>query len=113
MGIHVRRSTGASRRQAPAQWFPGEATAHRPRAPTPQPLLPDGFDKLVVADIIALLIEAVKGIGAAGNKLLQAHTKADHHKRGGPGAPPDQVPPHSAVSDFPIGWVKRVSDVTT
>jgi hypothetical protein len=33
-----------------------------------------------------LLIEVVKGIGAAGNKLVQAHAKADHHKRGGPGA---------------------------
>jgi hypothetical protein len=41
--------------------------------------LPEGFDKLVVADIIALLIEALKSIGAADNKLLQAHTKADHH----------------------------------
>ena len=30
-------------------------------------------------DIIVLLIEALKGIGAAGNKLLQAHVKADHH----------------------------------
>jgi hypothetical protein len=33
-----------------------------------------------------LLIEALKGIGAADNKLLQAHTKADHHEPGGPGA---------------------------
>ena len=48
--------------------------------------LPEGYDKLVVTDIIALLIEALKGIGAADNKLLQAHTKADHHTPSGPGA---------------------------
>ena len=41
---------------------------------------------LVVADIIALLIEALKGIGAADNKLIQAHTKADLHNPSGPGA---------------------------
>ena len=41
--------------------------------------LAEGYDKLVVSDIIALLIEALKGIGATDNKLLQAHTKADHH----------------------------------
>jgi len=46
--------------------------------------LPEGHDKLVVADIIVLLIEALKGIGAADNKLLQAHTKADHHNPGSP-----------------------------
>jgi hypothetical protein len=32
-----------------------------------------------VDDIIVLLTEALKGIGAADNKLIQAHTKADHH----------------------------------
>jgi hypothetical protein len=42
--------------------------------------LPEGYDKEVVADIIALLIEARKGIGATDNKLLQAHTKADHQQ---------------------------------
>ena len=35
--------------------------------------LAEGYDKLVVSDIIALLIEALKGIGATDNKLLQAH----------------------------------------
>ena len=35
--------------------------------------LPEGYNKLVVTDIIALLIEALKGIGATDNKLLQAH----------------------------------------
>jgi len=45
--------------------------------------LPEGYDKLIVTDIIALLIEALKGIGGADNKLLQAHTKADHHKPSG------------------------------
>jgi hypothetical protein len=33
-----------------------------------------------------LLIEALKGIGVADNKLLQAPTKADHHRPSGPGA---------------------------
>jgi hypothetical protein len=63
--------------------------------------LPEGYHKLDVRSH-RFLIEALKGVGAADNKLLQAHTKADHHKPGGPG-PPDQAPPHSAVSDFPIG----------
>ena len=31
--------------------------------------LPDGYDKLVASDIIALLIEALKSIGVAGDKL--------------------------------------------
>lgn len=48
--------------------------------------LSEGYDKLIVSDIIALLIDALKGIGAADNKLLQAHTKADHHEPGGPDA---------------------------
>jgi hypothetical protein len=45
--------------------------------------LPEGYDKLIVTDIIALLIEALKGIGAADNQLLQAHTKHDQHKPSG------------------------------
>jgi hypothetical protein len=49
--------------------------------------LPEGHDKLVVAEIIALLIDALKGIGAADNKLLQAHTQADHHNPTSPTAP--------------------------
>ena len=32
--------------------------------------LPEGYDKLIVAEIIGLLVEALKGIGAADNKLL-------------------------------------------
>jgi hypothetical protein len=51
--------------------------------------LPEGYDKLVVADIIVLLIEALKGIGATDNKLIQAHTKADHHN-----------PRHTRVSEL-------------
>jgi hypothetical protein len=43
-----------------------------------------GCDKLVVADIIDLLIEALRGIGIADKKRLQAHTKADHHTPSGP-----------------------------
>jgi len=46
--------------------------------------LPDGYDKLVVAEIIALLIEALKAIGATDNKLLEANTKADHHTPSSP-----------------------------
>jgi len=41
--------------------------------------LPEGHDKQIVADIIVLLIEALKGIGATDNKLIQAHTEVDHH----------------------------------
>jgi hypothetical protein len=41
--------------------------------------LPDGYDKLVASDIVALLIEALKGIGVAGNKLSHARLKADDH----------------------------------
>jgi hypothetical protein len=48
--------------------------------------LPEGYDELVVADIIVLLSEALTGIGAADNKLLQAHTKADHHNPSSPDA---------------------------
>ena len=48
--------------------------------------LPDGYDKLVISEIIALLIEALRGIGVANNKLMQAHTKADHHKPSSPDA---------------------------
>ena len=48
--------------------------------------LPEGHNKLVVADIIDLLIEALKGIGATDNKLIQAHTKADHHNPSSPDA---------------------------
>jgi hypothetical protein len=33
-----------------------------------------------------LLIEALKAIGATDNKLLQAHTKADHHNPSSPNA---------------------------
>jgi hypothetical protein len=64
--------------------------------------LSEGCDKRVVSDIIATLIKALKAIGIADNKLLQAHTKADHRNPGGP-----------AVSDFPLGCVKGVFDVTT
>ena len=35
--------------------------------------LAEGYDKLVVSDIIALLIEALKAIGVADNSLLGAH----------------------------------------
>jgi len=48
--------------------------------------LTEGYDKLIISDIIALLIEALNGIGTADNKLMQAHTKADHHNPTSPGA---------------------------
>jgi hypothetical protein len=73
--------------------------------------LPEGYDKLVVADIIVLLIEALKGIGTTDNKLVQAHTKADHHNPRSPRRRLIERPPHSAVSDFLIGCVKGVFDV--
>jgi hypothetical protein len=37
---------------------------------------------LIISDIIALLIEALKTIGVADKKLLQAWTKADDHDPG-------------------------------
>ena len=48
--------------------------------------LPEGYNKLVVTDIIALLIEALKGIGVADNNLLGAHIKAKSHNPTSPGA---------------------------
>jgi hypothetical protein len=74
--------------------------------------LKEGYDRLVVSDIIALLIEALKGIGTADNKLMQAHIKAGHHTPPAP-APPDQTPSHAVVCNFPVGRVKGVCDVTT
>jgi hypothetical protein len=73
--------------------------------------LAEGYDKTVVSEIIALLNEALKGIGVADSNLLAAHTKAEATIPPAP-APPDQVPPHSAVFDFPIGRVRGVFDVT-
>jgi hypothetical protein len=56
--------------------------------------LPEGYDRHVVAEDIALLFEALKGIGIADNKLLQAHTKADCHNPSSPDTtPPDQARP--------------------
>jgi hypothetical protein len=47
--------------------------------------LAEGYDKLVVSDIIAMLIEALKGIGVADNNLLGAHAKAASHNPTSPG----------------------------
>lgn len=47
--------------------------------------LAEGYDKLVVSDIIALLNEALKAIGVAGNSLLGAHAKATSHNPTGLG----------------------------
>jgi len=44
--------------------------------------LPDGYDKLVVSDIIAALLEALKGMGIARNRLVHAQLKADDHEAG-------------------------------
>jgi hypothetical protein len=46
--------------------------------------LPEGYDRQVVADVIALLVEALKSIGIADNKLLGAHAKADCHSPSSP-----------------------------
>ena len=48
--------------------------------------LAEGYDKLVVSDIIALLNEALKGVGVADSRLLGAHTKANSHNPTSPGA---------------------------
>jgi hypothetical protein len=48
--------------------------------------LPEGYDKVVISDIVTLLIEALTGIGAADNKLIQAHTKAEQHNPSSPDA---------------------------
>jgi hypothetical protein len=45
---------------------------------------PEGYDRHVVADVIAMLVEALKSIGIADNKLLGAHTKADCHHPSSP-----------------------------
>jgi hypothetical protein len=71
--------------------------------------LPEEYDRLVVVDIIGLLTGALKGIGAADNKLLQAHIKAGDHNPGSPGRRLIKAPPHFAVSDLPIGRIKGVS----
>jgi hypothetical protein len=47
--------------------------------------LAEGYDKTVVSEIIALLNEALKGIGVADNNLLGAHTKAEGHNPISPG----------------------------
>ena len=47
--------------------------------------LAQGYDKLVVSDIIALLNEALKAIGVADNSLLGAHAKAESHNPTSPG----------------------------
>ena len=41
---------------------------------------------VTVDNIIVSLIEPFKGIGATENKLIQAHTKADHHNPSSPDA---------------------------
>jgi hypothetical protein len=46
--------------------------------------LPEGYDRQVVADVTALLVEALTSIGIADNKLLGAHTKADCHSPSSP-----------------------------
>jgi hypothetical protein len=48
--------------------------------------LPDGYDKLVASDIIAALLEALKGMGVARNGLVHAQLRADDHQPGPSGA---------------------------
>jgi hypothetical protein len=49
--------------------------------------LAEGHDKLVVSDIVALLIEALKGIGVADNDLFGAHIKVKSHNPTSPAGP--------------------------
>jgi hypothetical protein len=55
-----------------------------------------------LTNVIVLLSEALKGMGATDKKLIQAHTKGNHHSPIGP-PPYDQAPPYSEVSDLPLG----------
>lgn len=48
--------------------------------------LAEGYDKLVVTEIIGLLIDALKSIGTANNKLAHAQIKADDHNPSSPDA---------------------------
>ena len=72
--------------------------------------LGEGYDKRVVSDIIAMLIEALKGIGVADSISLR-RTSTPRATIPPARAPPDQTPPHLEVSDCPIGSVKGVFDV--
>jgi hypothetical protein len=54
--------------------------------------LPDGYDKLVASDIIDLLIEALKGIGVARNKLVHAQLKVDEQQPGNADATRHRAP---------------------
>jgi hypothetical protein len=60
----------------------------------------EGYDKLVISDIIDLLIEALKGIGVADNKLSYRLTLKPTTTIPAAPTPPDKAPRHSAVSDF-------------
>ncbi|AWG50361.1 Uncharacterised protein [Mycobacteroides abscessus subsp. abscessus] len=44
--------------------------------------LDDGYDKFVVSEIIARLVEALRGLGAADLNLMHASVKADGHNPG-------------------------------
>jgi hypothetical protein len=68
--------------------------------------------KLVVADIIVLLIEALKLSAPPTTSSYRLTPKPTITIPAAP-TPPDQAPRQSAVSDFPIGCVKGVFDVTT
>jgi hypothetical protein len=46
--------------------------------------LSEGHDKHVVADVVAMLVEALTCIVTADNMLLGAHTKADCHTPSSP-----------------------------
>ena len=62
--------------------------------------LAEGYDKLVVSEIIALLIEALKGIGVADNNLLGRTSRPRATIPPAP-APPDQPPPHPQCRSTP------------
>ena len=57
-------------------------------------------------------VNSYDNAGANKLKFAQAHTKPTTATLEAPGTPHDQAPTHSEVSDFPIGRVKGIFDVT-
>ena len=74
--------------------------------------LAEGYDRLVISDIIALLIEPPR---ASASPTTSSYSRTSRPTTTIPPAPtpPDHTPPHAAVSNFPVGRVKGVFDVTT
>jgi hypothetical protein len=75
------------------------------------PRLEDHKYRWELSDIIVLLIEALKASASPITVSLARTSRPRATIQ--PAPPPDQTPPHSAVSDCPIGCVKGVFDATT